>query len=48
MRSVRTRLALAASAVVIAFSIEERLLQAAQAPGRRQDIEALQKHLPKR
>ena len=41
MPSVRTRLALAASAMVIALSVEERLMQAAQAPGRRQDADAL-------
>lgn len=41
MRSVRTRLTVAASAVLIALSIEERLAQAGQAPGRRQDIDAL-------
>jgi lipid-binding SYLF domain-containing protein len=42
MRSaVRTRLAGAASALIIALSVEERLAQAAQAPGRRQDVDAL-------
>ena len=39
--AVRTRLAGVASALIIAIGVEERLVQAGQAPGRRQDVDAL-------